>query len=468
MLAMRCEIVVIGGGPSGAAAAIRLAALGHHVCLLEAQVFPRRHVGEALSAGIRPQLDYLGVTEAIEQTGVLRLPGAQVRWSSDEFEYRPAQADGITVDRGRFDQVLLDAARHRGVRVLQPAAACAATRSAPGWTLQARLSGGTVAIQAGFVIDATGRAGFLPRRRVDTSPRTIALYGYWRGLRLPTVPRIEAGERQWYWGSPVPDGRFNAMVFLDPQDLRHKERPLAARYRELIERSDLLAGARSARLESRVFACDATCYADALSVGPGYIKVGETSFAIDPLSSAGVQKSIQTALAASVVAHTILLRPSSAELARTFYVNNQRDCVRQHAIWSMQSYREHRRHAHETFWHSRAHIERDDDPPQARGLRQVAWSGRDRVRLSPQVCVRDVPCLVGNFVEARSAVTAPGLRRPIAFVQGVSLPGLLQEIFPGSPTWKVGEALSRKLSSTAAAQLLDWLFQNDVLQRDCP
>jgi flavin-dependent dehydrogenase len=65
----RVDVCVVGAGPSGSALAIRLAQLGHDVSVIERSMFPRSHVGESLSPGIWPQLELLGVAQAVAAAG---------------------------------------------------------------------------------------------------------------------------------------------------------------------------------------------------------------------------------------------------------------------------------------------------------------------------------------------------------------------------------------------------------------
>jgi 2-polyprenyl-6-methoxyphenol hydroxylase-like FAD-dependent oxidoreductase len=57
------DTVVIGAGPAGCCAVLRLLALGHRVALLERCEFPRPHVGEAISPGIWNILEYIDATD---------------------------------------------------------------------------------------------------------------------------------------------------------------------------------------------------------------------------------------------------------------------------------------------------------------------------------------------------------------------------------------------------------------------
>ena len=61
------DAIIIGAGPAGSSAAIRLAGAGWSVALVEKQSFPRRKVcGECIAASNLPLLDALGIGKAFE------------------------------------------------------------------------------------------------------------------------------------------------------------------------------------------------------------------------------------------------------------------------------------------------------------------------------------------------------------------------------------------------------------------
>jgi flavin-dependent dehydrogenase len=393
------EVLVVGGGPAGSTIALRLAQLGHHVCLVEAKDFPRHHIGEALSPGVGALLEFLGLTDAARDVGGLVFDAADICWGADSYERKPMDPRGFTVDRGRFDAHLLAAAQAQGAVLLQPAVAVEHVRTPTGWCVTCRDREKTFSIRANVLVDATGRRGFLPKSRTQTSPPTAALFGYWIGFGLPSRPRILAGPGQWYWGSPVPGSRFNAMMFIDRRDLRRRRGSAAQHYRDGIAALELGADA----MAGDVSGCDATCYIDGRCAGADCLKVGEAAFAIDPLSSSGVQAAMQSALAGSVAVHTALLRPSSAIIAGSFYADHVRHVSIRHSRMSAKHYAEHRRHADLPFWRSRSNVVEHDAAP------------------DPGFDIRFVPCAVDDFVELRPALCHASLPRPVAFVGGQPL-----------------------------------------------
>jgi flavin-dependent dehydrogenase len=460
------EICVIGGGPAGASLARRLAQLGHQVCLIERSAFPRAHVGEALTPGIWPLLDALGLREAVQEARFLPSTEARVRWEDEAVRHVRTRAGepGLLVDRGRFDGLLLEAARAVGVRVLQPARALWPQRSSGGWEVPVLHEGRELRVSARFLADASGRASCLGGRKVVTSARTLALYGYWRcaGLEGPET-RVEAGPDAWYWGAPLPDGTFNAMVFVDPRSLRERQgRTLEAYYRELLGRSALLEGCAHPSLVGRVFASDATSYADAAPIEDDFIKVGEASFAIDPLSSSGVQKAVQTALAGSIAVHTLRVRPGNAAAARRFYVDDQRYSVEQHAAWAAGYYREHQRHRDHPFWRHRALPEPARPPREERGAVDAVALHR-RWKMAREAVLVDTPCIVGEVVESRRALSHPNLGRPVAYLDQVELAPLLDGLGEGLTLPQMAGAWLRHVPLQKGMAIAGWLYRNGLL-----
>ena len=299
------DICILGGGPAGSVLAIRLAQLGHEVCVVERAAFPRRHLGESLSPGALPLLASIGLRPAMASGGFTPVRTVAIHWDQGPQQREDPTSQGLLVDRGHFDQSLLNHARALGVRVFQPATVAEKALRDDGWNLRIETEAGALELRAAFLADATGRAARLRSHRRPTGCRTVALHAYWQGGELPTQPRIKAGEAEWYWGVPLPNGIYNTLIFLDAARFRAARASLlSAGFRALIEHSGLLAGATGARLLGRVFAADATPYLDEESLTLRSIKVGDAALALDPLSSSGVQKAIQTALSGAVVVNT--------------------------------------------------------------------------------------------------------------------------------------------------------------------
>ena len=460
MTGRTADVVVVGGGPAGATVALRLADLGHAVLLVERSVFPRNHVGEALGPGVRVQLDFLGLSGMLGTVQGLSFATSGISWATDGFVPRPADPRSVTVDRAEFDSALLDAARMRGVAVLQPCTARDVRATRHGWELIAEAVDGPITIAARFIVDASGRRGFLPRRRRRTSPATVALYGYWTGSGLPAEPRIWAGCREWIWGSPVPGRGFNAMVFADRSGLRDGSGTLADRYRAIVDGSPLFSESCRPELSGRISVCDATSYVDEASAGPGYLKVGEAAFALDPLSSTGVQKAIQTGLTAAAVINTALRRPQSTSLAQQFYLEQQARSIAQHAAWAAAAYRENGRYGHEGFWRTRSAIE--ERPQPIVPPRPVDWTPDDRIVLSSQTVIRSAPVLVGDFIEERRVLEHPSLAGPVAFIAGVDVVRHLER----APVSTAGALVDRMRSGAVpdrALGIMDWLLSNRIV-----
>jgi flavin-dependent dehydrogenase len=328
------DILILGGGPAGAAAAITAAQRGPHIAILEREVFPRHRPGETLHPGVEPLLRRLGVWDEVERLGFLRHAGTRVAWG-EEPRFVPFGADdggrwlGIQAWRADFDAALLKRARGLGVEILQP---CGARR--------AILDGGRVvgvettrgALRAEIVVDAAGGRHWLARElelpiRFE-SPPLIACYGYREGHapEICDAPAIVADESGWTWMARVRGKLYQWTRLTVSENNLADDRPPA-------EFSGMrpIGPTRGADVTWRIVP-DAA--------GPGYFAAGDAAAVLDPASSHGVLKALMSGimtghLAAAVLAGQADERAAAGEYCRWLTDWFERDLRRLREYYSL-------------------------------------------------------------------------------------------------------------------------------------
>lgn len=467
------DVVVVGAGPAGSVFAARMAQLGHAVTLVEGAAFPRARLGESLTPGVMPMLASMGAGRAIEAAGFPRVRVVATNWEGARTERVDPREEGRLVDRGVFDAILLDHAKEAGVRVMQPAFVRRARAVEGGWSLELDRGGEELELRAAFLADASGRASRLGARRRPSGASTVAIHGYFRGAALPRRPRIEALDDGWCWGVPIPDGTFNALVFVDAARVR-TERSGASRARRSLDEllGALLAGSALAQDLAGAEPCgparaaDATPYFDERCVDARRIRVGDAALALDPLSSSGVQRAIQTALSGAIVANTLLRKPDGRDAAMQFHRDAVLGAAARHRTWTAAHYASGASLARGgAFWRARASAPEDAalviTPP------SVELPDVDaKLQLSVDARWVDAPCLGGTFVEVQRALEHPRLDGPVAYLGGHALAPLLATLAdtPGRSARELARSWSGALSLDRSVTILRWLAARGVLE----
>ncbi len=170
------ETIIVGGGPAGAAAAIRLAAAGREALLVERHAEPHHKVcGEFLSIETQDIVRRLGIDLGAQ--GAVPIDSVSIhagkRAASASLPFR-----ALSLSRKQFDAALLDRAQQAGAQLKLGVSVQAVTRENDGWSI--RCDDGAN-LQARHLILATGKHGL---RGVSDS-RDGSLVGLKMHLRLP-------------------------------------------------------------------------------------------------------------------------------------------------------------------------------------------------------------------------------------------------------------------------------------------
>ncbi len=301
--AFRADVVVVGGGPAGSAAAIGLTRLGATVVILERTRYDTQRVGETLAPETGWWLRALGAGSASSTCDHLSSPGIRSVWGDAEVRDRSFVFDpygsGWHVDRRQFDAHLSHAAARAGAVVWQGAAVTACEQRGSSWRIGGRCQRGHFELSCGFVIDASGRRATVARsqgaRRVyaDSLVANVAYLGE-AGRDDEPYALIESTAQGWWYTAPLPGHQLVA-AFMTDADLVGG-RPASAWHAALPS-----AQFTASRLASHRAASEVRCVAaggswlDRVS-GAGWIAVGDAAAAHDPLSGHGVLRALRGGL----------------------------------------------------------------------------------------------------------------------------------------------------------------------------
>ncbi len=297
------DVIVGGGGPAGAATALAL--LGGDPSLRVAVVAGHpggSEFGETLTPNALPLLEQLGVGGAFLDDGPLPSHGTRSCWGGEapfdnEAVFNPL-GPGWRVNRGRFDALLLREAVARRATVYEGATLQTVSKTDRGrWTVLVTQAagGGTMSLNAAFLVDATGRRATLARRlgaRVTYLDRLVGLAVLFTsppatdGLTL-----VEACEEGWWYSFAVSGPRRLVVLMSDSDLLKAHRLAVPDRWHESLARTRLISDAASMSIPlgpPRLLPAQ-TRRLDRFA-GPGWLAVGDSATTFDPLSSQGLVK----------------------------------------------------------------------------------------------------------------------------------------------------------------------------------
>lgn len=185
---MKTDVVIVGGGPGGSAAAMFLIREGINPVIVEMESFPRYHIGESMTGEAAKVVRELGLEEAMVKGKYPVKHGVKVYGTTGSTTwFVPVTSrdenwqlyDNITwqVRRSDFDTMMLNEAVARGATLI-PGKATKPLLNEDGSVrgIQVRLKdGGLMDIESQVVLDCSGQATFLANAGV-TGPKYLGSY----------------------------------------------------------------------------------------------------------------------------------------------------------------------------------------------------------------------------------------------------------------------------------------------------
>ncbi|MGH7119783.1 MAG: NAD(P)/FAD-dependent oxidoreductase [Acetobacteraceae bacterium] len=302
------DVIVVGAGPGGAAAASFMARRGMDVLLLDKSDFPREKVcGDGLTPQAITWADRLGCAEEVlaETKGCIKSCDLYIngtRTLTGGFPDGTAYPDfAVLLDRRRFDHIVLKNAIRHGARFQPGAVVREVGRAADGVRVGARIAGRDEEFRSRLVVGADGVSSTVSRAIGNTlkaGVMAISVRTYYAGVAVEGAPIKVYFDRSYFpgygWLFVDDDGFANVGLgyavdpkFAPPGSLQRAFQRFIAG-----ELAEPLAGARRC---GAVSGGSSAFYRPGKIVDDRVMLVGDAANQADPLNGGGIHKAMESA-----------------------------------------------------------------------------------------------------------------------------------------------------------------------------
>ena len=298
------DAIVIGGGPAGSTAALKMRREGLSVLVLDRAQHPRFHIGESMLPRMMALIQELGLESRLSSIPQVEKWGAEFAWAEEPEKSMHFRFDGglpgvgctyaFNVERAVFDDMLLRAAQDEGAEVRENVTVKDVPVLRDG-DVEVETSAGR--FKGRWLVDASGQGSFLGKllktRRVIPNHRKIAFFGHFTGVtRKPMpvggYPTIVMYKEGWFWMIPINSEVVSIGMVMDADEAKK----LPVKHDEALMWALRRVPHIAHQIKNAQFPSDNHILADFSYrcepfAGPGYFLVGDAAVFVDPIFSTG-------------------------------------------------------------------------------------------------------------------------------------------------------------------------------------
>ncbi|KAL4964142.1 NAD(P)/FAD-dependent oxidoreductase [Aspergillus stella-maris] len=324
-----CTALVIGGGPAGSLAASVLAREGVDVVLLEADIFPRYHIGESMLASIRHFFRFIDLKKTFDEYGfekklyewtergvVFKLNNKRAAFTDFVAANEP-NGYAWNVVRAESDELIFRHAAKCGAQVFDGVKVTAIEFASIDSTSSVPVDG-SATLANSEKRPWAGRPGVyqvLQKPEINQGLKNIANWGYWHGAGMyapgteqENQPFFEAlaDASGWCWAIPLHNGTMSVGIVMRQDLFVAKKKALTHLsgpevYRECLNLAPQVhALLANAELVSEVKSASDWSYSADSYASPYLRLAGDAGCFIDPYFSSGVHLALASGLSAAM------------------------------------------------------------------------------------------------------------------------------------------------------------------------
>jgi len=363
------DVVIIGGGPAGCAAAIRLNQLtDYRVLVVERDGSKQQQVGESIPPDTRSLLELLGLWDTFQSQQHDPCLGSCSAWGSEtlgynDFIYNP-MGHGWHLNRPLFNQMLQKKVQHSGVSYQDHTKFISSRSTDDGHWLYLVTNGEDRHVSTRWVIDATGiKSGFASKIGSQNihQDHQVCLTGFFdqhNGPALNQLTLLESTTYGWWYAARLPDKRTVVALACDRPFLQRFQLRKEQNWLKLLMAHSYYIAPQVARQQwqkgSMSINRTPSCINSQIA-GQNWLTTGDAASAYDPISAQGIYKALSQGIQAAEAIHK---QHQGAVTALKQYSQKIKQQYAQYLEQRQYLYQQETRWQRFPFWQKRQGIER--------------------------------------------------------------------------------------------------------------